>query len=318
MASEENINAIAERPYTGTGHPLLRKGPLIELVCEGPHPSQITRTAKRIVAAVELAKGPNIAAVAARLVTMDICRTQQSAEASLTNLWQQLHPETVKLNNLYVHVTFGCQLRCTHCYANAGNDAVGRAGPPGQPRFDAGIDERRARQLRPTGEMSISALDKLIREAHEAGFRQVIITGGEPLTHRHRNEMLAMLATWRKRLACASSRKMNLVLRTNFAMPLSDDDLRLIAVAFDQVVASVDGTEQTHDARRGKGSYAATVRNLEDYRRINHRNTETTEQQRRNENDDWPQENAKNTEQNSENAASLRSLRSFAAIWVFN
>jgi uncharacterized protein len=51
MASEDNINAIAERPYTGRGHPLLRKGPLIELVREGPHPSHVACTAKRIVAA---------------------------------------------------------------------------------------------------------------------------------------------------------------------------------------------------------------------------------------------------------------------------
>lgn len=93
---------------------------MIELVRDGPHPSQIARTAKRIVAAVELAKGPDIPTVGARLVDLGICRTQQSAEASLKNLWQQLHPEKVRLNNLYLHVTFDCQLRCTHCYARAG------------------------------------------------------------------------------------------------------------------------------------------------------------------------------------------------------
>lgn len=67
---------------------------------------------------------------------------------------------------------------------------------------------------------------------------------------------------------------MNLVLRTNFAMPLNDDDLRLIASAFDQVVASVDGTESTHDARRGQGTHAAIVRNLENYQRIARRSPE--------------------------------------------
>ena len=64
MASEENIEAVAARAYDGRGHPLLKKGPLIELVREGPHPSNVARTAKRIIAAVELARGPDIPAVA--------------------------------------------------------------------------------------------------------------------------------------------------------------------------------------------------------------------------------------------------------------
>jgi uncharacterized protein len=38
LASEENLQAMAAQPYTGRGHPLLRRGPLIELVREGPHP----------------------------------------------------------------------------------------------------------------------------------------------------------------------------------------------------------------------------------------------------------------------------------------
>ena len=174
MASEENLNAIADRPYTGTGHLLLRKGPLIELVRKGPHPSQVARTAKRIVAAVELARGPDLPAVAGRLVAMGICRTQDTAEVSLTGLQERLHPPTLRLNNLYLHVTFGCQLHCTHCYARA--DAHGGS----------------------HAEMSVAALERLIREAKEVGFRQVVVTGGEPLVHSERSRMLAMLIEARR------------------------------------------------------------------------------------------------------------------------
>jgi len=236
MAAEVNINAIAERPYAGHGHPLLRKGPLIELVREGPHPSQIARTAKRIIAAVELAKGPDIPTVATRLVGMGICRTQQTAGDSLSHLWKQLHPEKVRLNNLYLHVTFACQLHCTHCYARAG------------------VEEAKHVIL------SVAALAQLVREAKDAGFRQVVITGGEPLTHPQRTEMLRILTE-----ACRWARPMNLVLRTNLAMPLDATDLQLISAAFGQVVVSVDGSEQTHDARRGQGTYRTVVRNLEAY-----------------------------------------------------
>jgi uncharacterized protein len=236
MGSDENIEAVAARPYDGKGHPLLKKGPLIELVREGPHPRNVARTAKRIVAAVELARGPDISAVATRLVKMGVCRTQQSAEASLAALQRGLQPKPGLLNNLYLHVTFGCQLQCTHCYARA--DATGHS----------------------QGQMGVDEVLSLVRQAKEAGFRQVIITGGEPLVHSQREALLRQLAELRAGVA-----PLNLVLRTNLAMTLGADDLRQIARAFDQVVVSVDGNQETHGARRGPGSYAATVRNLEAY-----------------------------------------------------
>lgn len=237
MGSEENRRALSESgPSTDGSHPLLRRGPLTELARRGPHPSQVARTARRIVAAVELARGPDIPAVAARLVTMGIAHTQQSGEASLAALRQSLHPETRALNNLYLHLTFRCQLDCSHCYARA--DASGKQQP----------------------DMPVEDVARLIREAKEAGFRQVVLTGGEPLIHSHRNALLEMLVEARQWAA-----PMNLVLRTNLSMALSDEDLARIAAAVDQVVVSVDGDERTHDARRGKGSYAEVIRNLEAY-----------------------------------------------------
>ena len=236
MSSDENIEAVAAKPYDGNGHPLLKKGSLIELVRDGPHPSKVARTAKRIVAAVELARGPDIPAAAARLVEMGICRSQQSAEVSLEGLRRDLQPKPGVLNNLYLHLTFRCQLNCTHCYARA--DAHGHQQP----------------------DMPVEAVVRLVRKAKEAGFRQVVFTGGEPLMHLQHGQLdykACNLSTgkWLRRAhAC---------LRTNFALPLDTGALRTIALAFDQVVASVDGTPQTHDLRRGAGSYAATVRNWE-------------------------------------------------------
>jgi len=302
MASEENINAIADRPWNGRGNPLLRKGPLIELAREGPHPSQTARTAKRIVAAVELARGPDLDAVAARLVAMGICRTQQSALASLEALDRRLRPQTTPRNNLYLHVTFGCQLRCTHCYARATPPAGSATPPPcnaadparperaysevsdprgrvsalpqmprASPEYPPAGEETRGRESG-SEEMSPAALAQVIRQAKECGFRQVVITGGEPLVHSQRDLLLEVLAEARSWAA-----PMNLVLRTNLAMPLTEDDLRRIALAFDQVVVSIDGTEATHDARRGPGSYAAAVRNIEAYQKLHHGDTENTE-----------------------------------------
>jgi uncharacterized protein len=236
MAAPENIDAVAARPWDGRGHPLLRRGPLIELVRPGPHPRQVARTAKRIVAAVELARGPDLPTVAARLVRMGICRTQASGEASLNALWRALYPPTQRLNNLYLHLTWRCQLRCDHCYARA--DAQGR----GQ------------------ADLPVADLTRLLRAAKEAGFRQVELTGGEPLLHRERDAMLDALTQARGWAA-----PMGLVLRSNLALLLDTQVLQRIALAVDRLVVSVDGDQTQHDARRGSGSYAAVVRNLDAY-----------------------------------------------------
>ena len=236
LTAEENIAAIAERPWDGRGHPLMRKGPLIELVREGPHPSRTARTAKRLVAAVELARVPDIPTVAERLVRMGVCRSQESGEASLRGLQKSLRPRPGVLHKLYLHLTFACQLHCSHCYARA----------------DAHGDDK--------GELPVAAVEKLVSEAKTLGFREVVFTGGEPLLHPSRVELLESLSACRARTA-----PMKLILRTNFAMQLSDDELRRVSLAFDRVVVSIDGDERTHDERRGKGAYVAAVRNLERY-----------------------------------------------------
>jgi uncharacterized protein len=101
----------------------------------------------------------------------------------------------------------------------------------------------------------------LLGEARDAGFRQLVITGGEPLVH----PSFAALVEF-SRLARGSG--INLVLRTNLMGTLSDPFLRSIATAFDQVVASVDGDSTTHDQRRGKDTYAKVTQNLERYQAL--------------------------------------------------
>jgi uncharacterized protein len=239
MAAPENIDAVAAHPPEPGGNPLLRKGPLIELARRGRHPSQITETAKRIIGAVELAKGPAIPAAAKRMVEKRIFQTQEKAEALLNQLKDRLIAKPGYLNNLYLYITDRCPLKCSHCYlySSAGDD---------------GKDE-----------MAVEQIEPLIQQAKAAGFRQVIILGGEPLFYGDWDSLSEQMPGTRKQVT-----PMKLVLRTNFVLSLSPGGLRKIARAFDQVVVSVDGSEQTHDARRGKGTYRRVVENLEAYRRV--------------------------------------------------
>ncbi|MCP4218593.1 MAG: radical SAM protein [bacterium] len=245
MSSDENIEAITWAGPNGNGHLLMRKGPLTELVSGAVHPGVKARSARRIAAAVELAKGPDIQSAAQRLVESGICRNRQSGEASLLNLERSIRQSITwtggagnTLNNLYIHVTFNCQLECSHCYAGAGNGNM--------------------------EEMTVENVLRLIHEAEAAGFRQVIITGGEPLMHGRRRQLLEALAKARQTVA-----PMNIVLRTNLALPLGKEEMNRIAASAHQVVVSVDGGKKDHDARRGKGNYALVVNNIKNYMALN-------------------------------------------------
>jgi uncharacterized protein len=203
------------------------------------HPSEVVRHARRVVAAVDFAREPDRDVLAERLVLKGICRTLESAHASVEALEERLHPKARAWNNLYLHVTFSCQLQCTHCYAVAGG---GREA------------------------MALPAVLQLLAETQAVGFRQLVVTGGEPLMHSERQALLSGLREAREKRLCATST--NLVLRTNFALRLTDEEITTIGRAFDQIVVSVDGAREVHDARRGAGSYDATLANIERFQAL--------------------------------------------------
>jgi radical SAM protein with 4Fe4S-binding SPASM domain len=105
--------------------------------------------------------------------------------------------------------------------------------------------------------MSVKDVSYLIRQAAQAGFHKVVLTGGEPLAHPQRAELLAELIALRTQIKPA-----RLVLRTNLAYATERGLLEKIVQCADQVVISLDGDEGSHDGRRGAGAYARTVANL--------------------------------------------------------
>lgn len=242
MSASENIEAIVEKPYRDS-RSLFKKGPLIDLIKDGPHPSQISQSAKRILAAYELAKCGNINRAALRLKEMGISNhSTEFLQKYLMHLNEHLRPGNRALNKIYIHVTFRCQLSCSHCYAQA--DGTGKN----------------------QKDMSPESIEKLIYQAIESGFKEIVITGGEPLAHDDVKTLLRRLISIGK-----PSKQAGLVLRTNLALPLGKDDLLLLAEAFDEMVVSIDGDKTTHEKRRGKGTYRKTVNNLAQYLEITRR-----------------------------------------------
>jgi uncharacterized protein len=227
--SEENLEEVVLRVDPRKG--LLRRGRLLSIMREGPHPQETARHARRILAVVALAATGSPAEAARKLHGLGLTPNPERTQTALRAYQERLNAPAHGLNNLYLHVTFACNLRCTHCYAEAGQSRK--------------------------GELSVDSLVRAVHEAARLGFRHAVITGGEPLVHSQRDVLLDALAELRQGV-----RPLLTVLRTNLALSMDDALLRRIAHSTDEVVVSVDGDRYTHDERRGTGQFDATVSSL--------------------------------------------------------
>lgn len=229
LFSERNLVEVVETVDERRG--LFRKGKLLELMRGEPHPFETAKHARRILASVALATTGSAETATRSLVKLGLARHTERTLAALGRLHRNLTTPNERLNNLYLHVTRDCNLSCTHCYAEAGS---------GQ-----------------HGEITLTLARRIAAETACAGFRHLVITGGEPLVHSEAATLLDLLrdgrAAWKPTLT---------VLRTNLAAPLSGAMLKRIAGSADEVVVSVDGDRDTHDRRRGRGSYDRTIENL--------------------------------------------------------
>ena len=237
----ENMQEVVEHADPGKG--LLRRGKLLAIMRDGPHPHETAQHARRILAAVALAATNSPDEATRKLDALGLVTNVATTLPTMRAFYQRLNTPARGLNNLYLHVTFGCNLRCTHCYADAGTPLPH---PPLQGRAGVGLDA-----------MTVEDVLRACRQAAALGFRHAVITGGEPLTHPQRDALLDALASARAEL-----KPLLTVLRTNLVVPMNDDLLRRVAFSTDEVVVSVDGDRATHDARRGIGTYDATVGNL--------------------------------------------------------
>lgn len=132
---------------------------------------------------------------------------------------------------LQVHPLTRCNLACAHCYTAS------------SPQASEALSARR--------------LAGCVDDAHALGYRQMAVSGGEPLLWPGLADLLRQ----------ARSLGWLTTLTTN---GLLVDDARWAALApnLDLAAVSIDGSPQAHDALRGRpGAHAATVARLEVLRR---------------------------------------------------
>ena len=126
---------------------------------------------------------------------------------------------------LQLHPSRCCNIACLHCYSVSG---------PWHRE-----------------ELPLPLLLTCLRDAAALGYRQLAVSGGEPLLYRS----LAQL------LAGARALSMVTTLTTN-GMLASARRWQPIARLVDVVAVSIDGTPERHDAIRSTGAFTATVANL--------------------------------------------------------
>lgn len=127
---------------------------------------------------------------------------------------------------LQVHPSLHCNLSCEHCYTESGPKVY--------------------------GELEIGLLRDVLDDAWQLGYRQLAVSGGEPLLY---SELHALLEH-AKELGMITSVTTNGMLATPARwLPL--------APLVDVTAISIDGVEADHDRIRGmRGAFAKTVANL--------------------------------------------------------
>jgi radical SAM protein with 4Fe4S-binding SPASM domain len=140
---------------------------------------------------------------------------------------------------LGIQLTYGCNLRCRHCYQ----------------WNDRGFFHRITNGNHPGDrDLDIALVEKLLRETRERQSR-LYLWGGEPLVHREW-EAIARLLEKDQRWAVLCTNGLLLESKLASILPISSKLALLV---------SLDGFREEHDAIRGPGTFNRTMENLDTY-----------------------------------------------------
>jgi MoaA/NifB/PqqE/SkfB family radical SAM enzyme len=127
---------------------------------------------------------------------------------------------------LQVHPLRRCNLACAHCYTSSGPQAK--------------------------EELGIGLLAVCLEDAARLGYRQLAVSGGEPLLYKPLAELLYIA----RALGMITTVTSNGMLATHARW-------KPLASLVDVAAVSIDGTPEEHDAiRRRQGAFASTLKNL--------------------------------------------------------
>lgn len=147
------------------------------------------------------------------------------------------------IKSMCLHVAHDCNLRCRYCFASTG-------------------DFHGARMLMPL-ETGKRALDFLIQRSGTRKHLEVDLFGGEPLMNW---EVCKQLVEYGRALEQSHNKVIHFTITTN-CVALDDEKIDFINREMHNVVISLDGRKEIHDALRptvnGKGSFNLILKNAQ-------------------------------------------------------
>jgi uncharacterized protein len=209
-----------------------KSNPLLYIMHDNPHPYDVQQTATKIISAALLGKTSNPKETTKKMLELGLIKSFDQKYSAIERFYNELLRPAQGFGNLYLHITNNCNLSCSHCYSYNGNEVIKTS-------------------------LSPDIILNMVEEASDLKLRKVIFTGGEPLL------CLDFELILRKLQLLKSKRKLpKLVLRTNLSSHPDNSLLEKINLVFDQIIVSIDGSEEIHDKQRGKGAFQKTLNNL--------------------------------------------------------
>ncbi len=154
-------------------------------------------------------------------------------------------PKSNEIKALCIHICHDCNLRCRYCFADEGAYHSAR-------EF---MSEETAKK----------AIDFLIENSGNRKVLEVDFFGGEPLMCL---DTIKNVVYYAKEKAAARGKKFLFTTTTN-ALLLNEEAIEFFNAEMENVVLSLDGRKQVHDAIRktvnGKGSYDFVINNIKNF-----------------------------------------------------
>lgn len=140
-----------------------------------------------------------------------------------------------QINELHLHVTTACNLRCLYCYADAGSKNKGQA-----------MSDETAR----------AAICEVIDQT-DAPSIQIIFHGGEPLLRPR--SFYESLCNYAKELTKKKGIGLTFGMQTNLTL-LTESNVKILSKYNIKIGTSIDGPQEYHDAYRG--SYSKVIQGV--------------------------------------------------------
>lgn len=207
---------------------------------------RLDEDAYRVARALEqgeepLRSGPDAADVRDICAEFDELRASGAFDTPAPTLHDANDDRLIK--SLCLHVAHDCNLRCKYCFASTG-------------------DFHGERMLMPA-ETARAALDFLIAHSGERRHLEVDLFGGEPLMNV---PVCREIVRYGRELEKRHGKQIHFTITTN-CLALNDETIDFINEEMYNVVISLDGRKEIHDALRptvdGKGSYERILRNAQ-------------------------------------------------------